>query len=583
MRLPGLLGPAFAYEWLRMSRRWEMFALRSAFVALLATGLSVVWSHYVQGRTPDIRSLAATGEFFFYALVGTQLFVILLAAPAATAGAIGLEKARGEILQLLMTDLSSTEIILGKLAARLVPVLGLLLCSLPVLFAAVLLGGIAPDAVLGAYGVTLGIAVLGCALALLLSLWGNNSHEVLLANYFLWSFALLLPWMWWVGQSEGLLPMPPAWLGDLNPFRVVFLPYLRPGSPCLEDQATYLGICLGLSAVLVLVAVACLRSVIVRRGGAPVRPRAFRWLPQLSILPSPSLDSNPVLWREWRRRRPSLGARLVWLAYALLASLFTAVAVGERLSTPTRMLLPRLVNGFQVAAGLLLVSVSAATVLAEVQNRGGLEVLLATPLSTRSIVWGKWRGTFRVVPALSVLPLFLAFAGVLQSGRWVPAVLLLAMILAFGAALASFGLALATRVQRLGWALGWCVGTYVFITVVWVPLIFLLFRGVDEVIGSGSPFISIVVLTACTEEVPAIHGYESALCWNLVWFLVYVVAAFLLLRWTVRNFNRYCGRMDDGSEANKWPRLYRIAFAEVSFPTEKLRKLKKAIERLLAQ
>ena len=54
-------------------------------------------------------------------------------------------------------------------------------------------------------------------------------------------------------------------------------------------------------------------------------------------------------------------------------------------------------------------------------------------------VWGKWLGTFRAVPALSVLPLFIALAGVLQTGQWLPALLLLAMILAFGAALASFG------------------------------------------------------------------------------------------------------------------------------------------------
>jgi ABC-type transport system involved in multi-copper enzyme maturation permease subunit len=547
MSLLGLLGPVFDYEWLRMSRRWQMYALRSAFVALLAAGLTAVWSRYVRGSTPDIRSLAATGEFFFYALIGTQLFVILLAAPAATAGAMALEKARGEILQLLATDLSSAEIVFGKLTARLVPVVGLLLCSLPVLFAAVLLGGIAPDALLGAYGVTLGIAVLGCTLALLLSLWGTTTHEVLLTNYFLWTFTLLLPWMWGVGQMEGLLPAPPAWLTDLNPFPMVFLPYLRPGSPCLEDQVVYLGGCLGLSLVLMVLAVLSLRRVTIRRSGVSARPRAFPKYISWSLLPSPSLDANPVIWRECRYRRPSIGTRIVWLAYALLASLFTMVAVCERLSTTTRFLLPRLVNGFQVAAGLLLVSIAAATVLTEVQNPGALEVLLATPLSTRSIIWGKWWGTFRTVPVLSVLPLLVASAGALQTGQWLPVVLLFAMILGFGAALASFGLALATRLQRVGSALAWCVGTYVFITVVWVPLMMVLFRGHDEVICSGSPFIAAAILTACGEEIPRQGDYGRALCWNLIWLAVYVMTALFLLRWTVRNFNRYCGRMDDRS------------------------------------
>ena len=59
--------------------------------------------------------------------------MVMLAAPAATAGAICLDKARGTLLHVLVTDLSDAEIVLGKLAARLVPVLGLVACSLPVL------------------------------------------------------------------------------------------------------------------------------------------------------------------------------------------------------------------------------------------------------------------------------------------------------------------------------------------------------------------------------------------------------------------------------------------------------------------
>ena len=51
-----------------------------------------------------------------------------------------------------------------------------------------------------------------------------------------------------------------------------------------------------------------------------------------------------------------------------------------------------MINGLQVSAGLLLLSVSAATSLAEERQRGSLDVLLATPLSTRSIVLGKWWG-----------------------------------------------------------------------------------------------------------------------------------------------------------------------------------------------
>ena len=54
--------------------------------------------------------------------------------------------------------------------------------------------------------------------------------------------------------------------------------------------------------------------------------------------------------------------------------------------------------------GLLLLSVSAATSLAEERARGSLDVLLATPLSTRSILDGKWWGAFRQVRHILVWP-----------------------------------------------------------------------------------------------------------------------------------------------------------------------------------
>ena len=72
------------------------------------------------------------------------LGLVGLAAPAATAGAICLDKARGNLTLLFATDLTDAEIVLGKLAARLVPVLGLIACAAPVLALATLFGGVDP-------------------------------------------------------------------------------------------------------------------------------------------------------------------------------------------------------------------------------------------------------------------------------------------------------------------------------------------------------------------------------------------------------------------------------------------------------
>ena len=128
------LGPVFAYEWIISSRRWQSYALRSLFVAALLACLFVIaWNRPELMRAESRSDLAQLAETFYVGLVGTQLTLVLIAAPAATAGAICLDRARGTMTHLLVTDLTDREIVLGKLAARLVPVIGLVGCSLGVM------------------------------------------------------------------------------------------------------------------------------------------------------------------------------------------------------------------------------------------------------------------------------------------------------------------------------------------------------------------------------------------------------------------------------------------------------------------
>ena len=47
--------------------------------------------------------------------------------------------------------------------------------------------------------------------------------------------------------------------------------------------------------------------------------------------------------------------------------------------------------------GLLMLAAIAPTSMAEERQRGSLDILAATALSTRAIVIGKWLGTFRLV------------------------------------------------------------------------------------------------------------------------------------------------------------------------------------------
>src|SRR4051812_21999916 len=234
------LGPVFVYEWLTASRRWQMYALRAAFVGILFVAITVIWFAKVEtdlraAPAANLNAHAQAGVALFYAFFGTLISVTLLLSPGATAGAVCLDKARGTLLHLLVTDLSSAEVVFGKLAVRLLPLIGLVLASVPVLSLCLWLGGIDPGAVLVAYAVTFGVAVLGSALAFLLSVWGRKTHEVLLAAY-LFEVLFLLAYPIAIGL-DSLWKM--TWLSPYvtwtNPYRLAFSPYLFRGAADPED------------------------------------------------------------------------------------------------------------------------------------------------------------------------------------------------------------------------------------------------------------------------------------------------------------------------------------------------------------
>src|SRR5262249_27027975 len=168
---------------------------------------------------------------------------------------------------------------------------------------------------------------------------------------------------------------------------------------------------------------------------------------------------------------------LLWEIYVAGAVLFSLLAVSEcAVHGVGKTFWAGLFNGFQTAVGLMLLSLVTPAALAEERARGILEVLLSTPLSTRSLVVDKWLAHYRVVLGLALLPGLVAVAHAVPSGRWLGVPLVIATVLAQGAAVTSLGIALATWVPRLDRALTLSAAASVFVTVAWVPLMFLLCR-----------------------------------------------------------------------------------------------------------
>src|SRR5262249_46575247 len=128
---------------------------------------------------------------------------------------------------------------------------------------------------LRAFLITIGVAVLGCCLALLFSIWMRRMHEALIATYVVWGFWLLgRPMLNEINNASGWSLGVPPW--QLDPYLLAFAPYWRPGSVGRDDFFAFLAGTLGISAVLVLIAVGTVRRACLRDLGRRAAPRQGR-------------------------------------------------------------------------------------------------------------------------------------------------------------------------------------------------------------------------------------------------------------------------------------------------------------------
>ncbi len=564
-------GPVFVYEWLTATRRWQPYAMRTVFVWLMLIGMTIVQSDIPRSgpdRRVSLGDLAVFGEQLFRTVAAVELVLILLAAPAATAGAVCLDRARGTLDHTLVTDLSNAEIVLGKLAARLIPVLGLIASTLPVLALASLLGGIDPLALGGLFLVAVGCAVVGCSLAMTLSVYGRKTHEVAMLAYMIIIVWIAMPpvlefvGVLLTGSPSGIVGrVVMDWIEWAHP-SLAIEPYMNPGRVGPMSYLGFLAGCLLLSAALVGLATVRIRRVALKHAGrwaAGVRRRRSRLLRFLSLtwLPGPSLDANPVAWREWHRTRPSRMMRVAWGLYAAMGLLWVCLAM-----QPARRSIPPgegpgVMNGIQVTVGLLLLSVGAATSLAEERARGSLDVLLSTPMPTRTILAGKWWGSFRPALGVAIWPAATTLFLAVRFGHWSHYLALLGLVLAYGAAITSLGLALAIWVGRLGRALALCVAAYVVFLIGWPILVSLCLGNSSDwhfaraLLMMGDPIFGPYALTVGMARADAPFGAGQTLGdlirGAFLWIPAFIGVAAVLFWVALISFDGCLGRIpDDG-------------------------------------
>ena len=424
-------GPVFLYESLIFARRWQVYAGRVLFVLAILIGLSIAWWNNVAtpglgqplgARPGTLQALARAGASFFYALAGIQLSMVLVVAPAATAGALcqdraGHPGADGNHRPLGCRDRAGQAL----LKAGADP--GAAGLPLPVLSLAALLGGIEGEALVGLFAVSAAVAVLGCALALAISVEVVKTDEVVVAVLaFTTCWLLSLPVWGGMARAYGL-PPPPDWFYATNPFVLIYAPYTWPGHFGLFEVAIFVITALVISAGLLAMTIARLRRFVLP--AEVVRRKRHFHLPATGAVHGSAngwrdpgagesgcrgrrSTATPCSGASGAGARPSRMAQILWVLYWLGAVLATAIGIYDVFAYG----IDNMTGGFMIhtalvlqsVLGLMLLSVQAPTALGEERVRGSLDVLMAAPISTRAIVWGKWMGTYRIALGLAVLP-----------------------------------------------------------------------------------------------------------------------------------------------------------------------------------
>lgn len=320
-----LPGPVFYFEMLTLSRRARYYAMRFAYGFLLLALITQLNPEFYRnygdrpGNEVTIQEMASIGQAIFSTFAWTQSIAILLLTPVLVAGAIVDEKQRKTLPYLLSSCLTSSEIVLGKLCARLL-LLGVLLATgLPILSMLGFFGGVDPNDVLFFSAASVSTTFLLAAFSIFVSVHARRSREANSISYVMMGAWLFLPAIleialpsaggYWATGYHLIQPVNRA-IGRSSPvyFLVNSSRFLAPGV-WLENTLYLIGSQILYGSVFVIIAVLRLRRVYQREGGRGGRLFAFASRRSLRILRRPECGDDAMLWKERYVSRSSLLSR----------------------------------------------------------------------------------------------------------------------------------------------------------------------------------------------------------------------------------------------------------------------------------
>jgi len=473
------LGPLFDLEVRSAGRRRTTYLVRSGYVLLLLLVVGVALLGQLSdaehlGPAARLQALSGVAPMLTVVIGWLQFIVITQTAPVLTAAAICNERQQRTLPALATTPLSAGQIVLGKLAGRLVQALALVLASLPALLAVRWLGGLEAEPIIAVTALTVTSALFSGSLGMVVALRCKRARTAAALTMAFVALLYLSPlllfglgvqiagWQpsgWWLVRSAYVDPaiaMGMTTATVMNPAvgQSLTNSWLWPSLAALGGA----GLCCAWTAV-------GLRSAMREAvGGAPKRGWAARRAAKAKprARRSREIGQRVVLWRERRisrlfsSRLAKVAAVTIALAMGVLYTFGATTSEGFHIAITVIASMASLLAASQVTAG---------SIAGERESRTW-EALVATPLSARSILFEKFRGAlWRVAIGPALLAIHFLVFGLIGYTHPLGALHIGAVLFGFSVLLAGTGVLFSLLVKKSAMAgalnLGFALGVWI--------------------------------------------------------------------------------------------------------------------------
>jgi ABC-type transport system involved in multi-copper enzyme maturation permease subunit len=433
--------PLLTKELIEQSARRRTYVIRVVYAMVLFFIAFLVFYETLDVGARSPLAVLGSGRRLFSWLAGLGYAGIYLFMPAITCSVISQEKERASLQLLFLTRLGPWAIVFEKLLGRLVPMLGFLLLSLPLLGFAYTLGGISQGLLwTGLWMLVLAAIQMG-TLALACSAFFRTTVGAFISSYIVAFLMLFGPGMFWmlVFLLGMLLGIQPGRLfgGNSGLSAAMMLLMMAPffGFAWFQMLNEYPGtlgnwLVVAHSVVILSASAACLivaRRSLVARAFLPARNRVREVLSSVdrrvfgieerctsSGSPAPTDPAQlpgdePIAWRETSKRwlgRPRHFLLILLLIEAPLLLAFGLIIVTMLVNDDAYIIgwgIIGLIFSLLWLLAVLIVSVRAASLIAGERSHQTLEVLCTTPVTGREILLQKMRAVRRLI-LLFVVP-----------------------------------------------------------------------------------------------------------------------------------------------------------------------------------